>query len=442
MKKTHTHLLLALVAVFSICWSACEDIADDTKNPDIVFMSPKENDNYKVSDTIQVDAQITDNKNIDWLRITLVNSHQQPVSSSINIENINQKKYNLSQKYPVDNLQLSSGTYYLQVEASDGVNTKNGQQRLNITELDKKLQYFLVITNSNPKEVSVSTLDTTYTNKQFVFSEPTDYLDSRFTSMNQQLIISGEIIYNTKAFDLKTFNQEWSIPATGNPPTPYFTVMGDNDKLLAMGYYEGFIGLFDQSGHQAMNIDCNSGLFPYALCLSDEYLIAAEHRLNSGNDYVSQYYIETGGLLRQKFIDGDIVNVHIREGGSFEDEVVIVIGNWMGRGRIWHYDLGDNNVWNASSLYAEKIYTSCKVSDQYYLAGTGKDIRQHDYSTGGTFIWKDNIAPDRLKFDPVTNTVIAIKNNTIYFYDFDSASLKKSVQMNDKVLNVHPIYNK
>ena len=439
MKSFH-QIIFILLSVIAVIWTGCEGILDDTNNPHIKLINPQKSDSYKVPDTIQVKAKITDDENIEWVKVALVDNNGQSICSSISIENIDGKEYLLNEKYPLDNMQLETDEYNLRVETSDGPNTTKEERYLTINKLEKKIKNFLVITKSNSEEVSVTKLDSNYGNKQFIFSEPTDYLDSRYNSSNQQLIISGKTNYDTKAFNIPDFTMEWSVPVSGNSQNSSFTSLEANDNLFALGSSEGFIELFYKDGNNMQKLHCNSGLHPYELEIMEERVAAAEKV--SAVNYVTLYYTDGGIIDEQKSIGGEIIGLHTRKGDYSENTRLVIIGNKLGRGCIWHYRINDNNLWKASELTYEKIYTTCKISDENYLAGTGKHIREHTYDPGSTVRWVENMSPDRLEYEPVTKTVIAIKNKTIYFYDWESASLKNTVQMNDQVLNVHFVYNK
>ena len=439
MKSFH-QIIFIVLSVIAVIWTGCEGILDDTNDPHIKFINPKKSDSYKVPDTIQVKAKISDDKNIEWVKVALVDNNGQSICSSIAIENIDGNEYFLNEKYPLNNMQLETDEYNLRIEASDGPNTTKEERYLSISELKKKIKNFLVITKSNSEEVSVTKLDSNYGNKQFIFSEPTDYLDSRYNSSNQQLIISGKTNYDTKAFNIPDYTMDWSVPVSGNSQNSSFTSLEANDKLIALGSSEGFIELFDKDGNNMKKLHCNSGLHPYELEIMENRVAAAE-KISAVN-YLTVYYTDGGIIDEQKSIGGEIIGLYTRKGDYSENTRLVIIGNKMGRGCIWHYRISDNNLWKASELTYEKIYTACRISDENYLAGTGQHIREHTYDPGSTVRWVENMSPDRLEYEPVTKTVIAIKNKTIYFYDWESASLKNTVQMNDQVLNVHFVYNK
>ena len=130
-----------IIVVSCVFISSCSKDKDDVK-PTIVVHSPSNMQQINGIDTVQILATISDNSNIEWVKVSLRNSNDIPVLSSIT-KKPNTTDYELNVMYFFDDIHLASGQYYFDISASDGENTTTKYVDILLNETPKNTQYLL-----------------------------------------------------------------------------------------------------------------------------------------------------------------------------------------------------------------------------------------------------------------------------------------------------------
>lgn len=433
LHKFNPTFILLLVLLVGLV--ACEK-NEDTELPHVQIVKPTTNSSYSVPDSIMVEATISDNNNIEWIQIDLINKDQQPVADTRIIKNINQTSYQLQLKYPVTDEYLPSGEYYLQVKAFDGINSKNDQKKIHINEVPRELKYFFLLTKSNPNQVSVYYLDSSW-QKHYIFAETFDYLASRFISRTQQLVITGESTYGIKSYEIQNFDPLWNIPVTANPTGAYFTAFSKTDQEILMALYNGDIAIINDHGNRIKTFHAALPYFAYELLKYNNYLLTAQRNKPDNERYITSYFINGGGTYHEQFIDFRVEQFYAGTNNN-----IILTGNYSNEGGIWVYNLLNKTLWDAKAFSESPVKSSCKISSNDFLISGDQNIHRYQVSTNSLTVWKNNISADKLYYEPLSNNVIAIKDKTIRIFDFPIPTLKHETVLNEKIQAIHPVYNK
>ncbi|MGM0647535.1 MAG: hypothetical protein ACQESZ_04010 [Bacteroidota bacterium] len=431
----HT-LAIALAGLFLCLFlSGCEK-EKDQERPVVEILHPASHQSYSIPDTIHIEALVSDNKSIEYIQINIVNELQQPVSHTAIIENINKKEYHLKIDYIVDNPKTESGTYYLQVTASDGITRKNAQQKITLNEADKMLQKYLVITKSNPNQISTYELDTNG-QLQFVMSEPTDYLDSQFMSYHQQLIISGSSVYDVKSFEAQQYKQIWHVPVLANPPEPYFTALNTSEKEILLGFYNGDIARINASGKRIQTTHAEPSLFPYQLIKTSDFIVSAQRNIPNNQRYINSYFLNGGGLHEKLFI-----NYNVHSFYNLTNNQMLILGNDGNTGSIWTYNLVTKNVWNAKTINQTRVISSCQISENDYLISGESNLYWYRKATNSLTTWKTGYSSDFLLYEPLSQTILSAQNSQIHQFRFPSPAVESQTAISEKIHKIHAVYNR
>ncbi len=427
-------LLIVLAILLTAFYSCNSD--DDVEFPVIEFSSPVAGSHYSVPDSIKVKAVITDNNNIEWMKLDLVDKNQKPVGKTFPINDINKTSFSLNEYYPVKDIHLSSGKYYIQISASDGNNIKHGQQHVYINEAERVLQNFMVITRSNPDQVSVYNLDSNGS-YHTIMTRATDYLDSRYLSGSKTLVICGTSIYNLQAYGGEKYEKLWEVSVVANPPEPYFTALSAFENETLLGFYQGEAAVYNHNGNRIKTFFMQNQRFPYRLLKHDDYLISAERSISNNDRFLVSYFYNGSSIYRKQFIDFAVQDM-------FTDsrDMIIIFANKANEAGIWQYNLTTANLWDAKDFPEDQIISSCKVAAGEYLASGNNNIYRYQEATNSLTTWKSALKADLMSYEDLTNSVLAVEGNTLYFYDFPLPNLKMQVNFPEEILAVHPVYNK
>ena len=111
--------LLFLFLSLSVVLLSCNK--KDEISPNIQITSPNEYSNHDVLDTLAVVGTISDNEQLEYVKLSLLNENNVTVASVITLFP-ETKEYSLNHEFIIDNILLESGDYNLLVTASDGEN--------------------------------------------------------------------------------------------------------------------------------------------------------------------------------------------------------------------------------------------------------------------------------------------------------------------------------
>ena len=178
-RKILNTLIIILIFFFS-----CSKDKNEIK-PTIVINSPIGQQQVNGIDTLQVLASISDDRNIESVSVSLLNTSGIPVLATTT-KTPNVADYELNTFYFFDDLHLLTGEYSLSVSASDGENTTTEQVAIYVNEIPKIREGVFVISNSaNISDVYL--LDNIY-NGTFYQSINGDYMGAAINSYDQQLV--------------------------------------------------------------------------------------------------------------------------------------------------------------------------------------------------------------------------------------------------------------
>ena len=181
-RKSFSGLCIFLFVLFFSCKK------EDTLDPVIVLEKPASQITVGTSDTILVEAKITDNENIEKVTVQLLSINFVPVNSALILQP-GTSEFHLSVNYILQNTQLSSGTYLIGVTASDGHNTAYAYREIYVLALPQVRKAIFVLSKSALGQIRISKTDSLNQLQSFL-SLPTDYSGSSISSRDQVLYLS------------------------------------------------------------------------------------------------------------------------------------------------------------------------------------------------------------------------------------------------------------
>ena len=138
--KHSRYLIISLLII--IITSCKKEVNSD---PQIVIISPTENQQFNVLDTIQVKCIVCDDNGIENIKTVLVNESLIPVLNPVNYyPQTENKNIDLEILYPLDDIHLESGKYFILVRAFDGTHFKNKYVSINLDEVPVTVRIMFV----------------------------------------------------------------------------------------------------------------------------------------------------------------------------------------------------------------------------------------------------------------------------------------------------------
>mgnify|MGYP003800093463 CR=1 FL=1 len=378
-------LLLPFVFIY-----ACSK-EGDTYSPQVSISSPFENQLFAVDDIINVKANVCDDRKLEYVSVKLLNDDMTPVSASQTVypEN-NCTDINLDLNF--ENVLLPTGTYYVLVSASDGVNVANEFRKISIKGLDKKLKFVLVLTK-NDGTVTINKIDS-LNNVTQVKTVTTDYCGAAVSSDAQQFYLAGRYTGDVSVFSMYDWQPQWNVPIIVNPPFPYFEAIDVYNSYLYVSYREGMFHIYNESGNIVASHVIENGEYPQVFLPVKNYLVTYEVSPGSSQKHLMAYFVPSFSTYKKIPVTYEILKIFPMS----EDECLLFCND------------GDQSVIKLFSL------VTGSVTDMYYFtSGLFTDVTQMEstqflfssetaiwhfsYDYKGFSLWIDAQNPQNLVFD-------------------------------------------
>lgn len=137
--------LFLLPLIYILFLYGCKKDAD-TISPQIVSIAPSENTHYNTFDTINVRATITDERELTFVSVELLNADLISVITPFG-RSLSTKEYNLNASLIIDNLHLTSGTHYILITAKDSRNTTREYIEVNVSGIPYETRGYVTYEN-------------------------------------------------------------------------------------------------------------------------------------------------------------------------------------------------------------------------------------------------------------------------------------------------------
>jgi hypothetical protein len=406
----------------------------DTEPPVIVVNSPYENQSFSVFDSIKVSAIIQDNKQITSVDIVLTDENFVPVLQTISYYP-NKTIYELKTSYILDDINLPSGSYYLQIKASDGINTRNNFTKLQVFETPKILKFITVFTKSG-STINIQKVDSVF-NISTLKTLNSDYCGSAVNSRFQQLYLAGSIINDIKVFSLSDMQTKWSVQSMPDPPTPYFESIYLNQGSLFVSFRQNTFNVYNQDGSNISSKILDNGMVASKFMQHPKYLFTEQYQIPLGARKISLYYPLSYALYQELTMDFNIVDFFTKD-----DDNVYITANKNGQGILKIYNIASNGVWQPLNIPSGKIYSSCQINSNDLLISKTNEILLYQYSNTNLVTFKSGINGYKIKKEELSNNIFACDDKKIYIFTYPNGGLVNTININDSILDFHFVYNR
>ncbi|MCD4745629.1 MAG: hypothetical protein K8R58_04965 [Bacteroidales bacterium] len=424
--------LLIAIILFIIVVSCKKD--KDTLDPVISFYSPFDSQQFSVSDTILIEAKVADDKIIENIKVVLVNENFIPVLNAIYITPTS-NTYNISMIYPLYDLYMESGIYYVLIRAFDGTNSKNQYQKILLDEIPQQIDGVIVLTQAKSHDIEVLKLDSSFAFNSLFFIDG-DYSASAVSSRYNQLYVTGHYHLSLKAFDLKNYEVDWFVEPFINPPYYDYDCLYYSD-FLYVSFYNYYIKAYDSNGSDRFSATLSYDELPSKIFRHNDYVIIDKQSKVGGNTYISVYYFISGVLKQELNFDYKVVDFFTKDNDN-----IYVLANSYNQGTLKIYDLSFNNIFESFSMPEGKILSAEQIDYTKILIAYENTVYHYEsvFNILTTFI--PDVTAYKIQYDKLNKHVYIAENQKVSVYTYPEAVLKNTVTIADSILNIHLLYNK
>ncbi|OFY83908.1 MAG: hypothetical protein A3F72_07885 [Bacteroidetes bacterium RIFCSPLOWO2_12_FULL_35_15] len=416
---------------------SCKKKEDDNFGPAVTISSPAENQSYNVFDVIQVNASVRDETQITSLSVSLEDANYNVAIPALSIP-VSSPSMTINTQYALDNIHLESGFYYLLITASDGKNDSHTYQKIYLTAIPKVRKNIYVVTAVNNSQTHLSYIDSTFTSIVPSINFSGDFIGSSISSYFQMGYMCGNYTGNFTGINLNDNSLQFNIAASTSS-NPCFTGYYADGKNIYVARYDGFIKGVDYSGNSIFIANSKSGFYTQKLCFNNGYLIAEEKDKTSATKKIVTHY-STGVAFQECFVTQDVVMFCEKDLQN-----IFVFGNSSGQGVIQLFDRTNNNLWNPYNytLPPGSILSAVKIDENTYLIGhSNGTIYKYEYLNSSLTTYLTGYTAIQLKYDDVTNEVCVAETNRVSTFYYSTATLNKSINSAETVLDINLLFNR
>jgi hypothetical protein len=323
---------------FLILLFACRKNSDEIF-PQIIFLSPSEGHVFD-GDSIRFSVHVMDNSNLASVRLGLLNENKISVVTPLYI--VPQKNDTTIEVVFSKDAALKAGTYFLHVQASDGVNVKNQYREVKLLRNDiSNVDALLVRRNSGMSKIwkmhsisgAVSPLmQVDYEIEALLSVAETRklYLMTKFPSELQAWNQGGNELF-------------WTISSSF--PHKNFTALSAKNSHLLIAEKAGFIKkIHGNTGQIMLTTLMQVDTIAYDLIETDNHIFAAQ-KLSDNRHILSVYYGATGTLSRKELLEAEL-------SGMFEmpDKRILLV--------LKHPNGFSVDVYNIQNQYLNRVFSS------------------------------------------------------------------------------------
>lgn len=406
---------------------------EENKDPVIDISLPVEGGVFTAGDSIRVKAMISDDGSLAHVQLGLVDMDLNTVDASFNFYP-DASSYELNFDYPVANIYLEQGDYYIKVKAFDGEKTRYRYRKMGINNVPRTLEGIVLIT-SRQNKAGVVCLDPEF-QESWTSETGVDYADSELSSRFGQLYLAGRHSVNLMAFKLPEMTVEWKLDPVINPPM-HETGCLHYEDALAVAFRNDYLRVYNDNGEIISSSETGQDKHPGEIILTKDILVVEMFNPSGGKRYLETYYCGSGILKQTIQIFFDVVELLPSDAGE-----ILVIANRPDdeKGFVITYS-SDANLLTEYLVLNEEIRCAEVIEDKTILLSTHSGKYAYTIPETSAILVSDQKA-DKIEWDGVNGHVYAIGDFRVSSYTWPGMQLLKTRQTSDSLMGVHLLYNR
>jgi len=421
---------LVLLSLFS-----CRKDSEDITPPEITIYAPVSSASHQLPYSVTVDAEVSDETQIQSVSIQVVDVNMTSIGVGAEIE-IPSNSFRFTETLLIDNVHLSSGTYYVKIKVSDGENYKTRYAQLNLTEIPQQLTEVFTAETPTASTVEIKHLNNNILENYLVVSHSFKAMD--VSDWNQQIAIAGSggdplMVYGAGSSLLK-----YTLPGSTLFPSDYFNRIGfsKNSQRLFTAHNDGYLFGYNENGTRTYSLYTFANYTVHEFLETDNYIIT-EIESSSANKLFIVYYKSTGIIKYSQAFSYSTVKIFDRG----NNELMLFV-NDAGQGRILTYDI-TGNIFSEPYLLPAGDITDVEQADaeNYFIAMNGYLLR-YNYSVNNLIYLSSGVFPVDIAYEKLNGNVYSAEGNLLKIYNAGNGALISTSATLNTIKSVKLLYNK
>lgn len=430
MSLRKSPLFLAFLTL--LLWSCRKD--EDGTAPSVRILSPTAGQVLAIPDTLEVTVQVSDDRMVESVVISLVDEQGSPVASQVAA--VNAMSSTVTRNFVVASERLASGTYSIIARASDGTNEGRGFQDVNVIAAPWRLRAVFIAPPSSTDPVNIIRMDST--GELSTWSTMQDFNGMAVDSYTQHVMLAGSRFAPFQALPTAPLSTTWQLAPPMNDAPEQFTAL-TVDPFDGRTYFatrDGFIRGFTGDGAQRFTGQCLSGHRCEAIAVLGDRLATWQRAIVGGAQIVVTYTV-AGTSQASLPVEHERVAFF-----RLTSERLLHFANEAGNGLIEQVNLDAMGTPDLRTFPEGMITAVTRVSaDRYILALPERlAVFNHASNTVNQFAALSGV--QALDFDPATGSIFAGQGSTLLTLDANTGTVTNSTAVGSAVATICSLRNR
>lgn len=428
------------VVLYSLCLllSSCKKEEDTTK-PLVTVYSPNDFEYINVFDPVMFTGVAEDETDLVNVTLQVLNQDLIPVETPVSFTPEG-NTFDFSRGITLEDIHLTSGTYYAKVSASDGFNTTSVFVEINVIEVNRVLSGVVIMSMSSSNTLEVHIDDLTAGIQPLKSFPNYNFGAATVNSYHQQVIVAGGTQGDLVSFSpsLGTVEQ-WTQPIGSNSPFNWFLDV-DFSRSTLLTYTSlsdaGQVKGYDAFGGLKTSFSSLSGFHPGKLLVVGDLLLVEQQPIATGSSRLATYFASSGVLEEDAPLNGTVVQMFRRNTTE-----VYVFTNNGGQGKFEIYDVEGNSYWEPNTVPIGEIrdVAFADANTLYIAHETG--IFRYTYNNNSMIPLINGLDASRLLYDDTEQRLIAVDGASLLYYNVAGVFVSQE-DHGSPILDAHLLYNK
>lgn len=424
-------LLLSMLMIISI---SCNKQKDE-EAPVIVFSSPQTNSEYDIYDTITVKATVTDNEKVEYISISLTDQENNLLFSQ---EAYYEEKTIVTAEMSliIDNNQLESGTYYIRIIASDGVNIMDNFREIRINELYPEMKYPLIITADPSGKCSVRAFKNESWSLIQSFDDTIEHSD--LSSAFSLLYISGPEGAGLKAIDLTDYKTKWQALNQQHVSGKWFTGIDFQYPYVFISTVDGNIRALDKAGTVMQLKICNSGTYAGFVQSAANKVYSATTLPFPETYYISAYY--SGNSVPSVTTPIPEKPVALK---YLSDNKILICTLKDEKSTLWIFNSVNSTISKLRTI-DEELTDLTLISPEVVLLATRQHVYSYDIAANSliNIFTSETETHLSLAYNYIDQLIYIGEKNRIHLINFPESTVAGQITAPEQVTRIMLLFNK
>ena len=425
-----------------LIFAHCKKESKDEIPPEIEVFGPASNQIYNMGDSIPVSFSVSDNLNIEFISVHLTDQNGIIVQGQYSLSEYNKgKNYFSSFLYPLIDVSLESGNYYIKISAGDGSSITSKNIPLSIYSPLLKQGYCIAFKRNNFQFESVYA-DTNFNLNSFQNCTYTSLPVAFMLSGKQKIYaVAGKNAEPLKTFDLSNFQLSNTEYSNANSQ-PYFTCGKEDNNYFYVGYYNDSVSMRYPSGNPVLSFSSGDpGNFPSEISIL-ESSIGIQFLSKTG---AINQFIVFDKMSGQSLCSYFNFNSNIRAFSVGNNKSILLEESGNGTNSLSMLNNITGTVLFLSTLPSGQIKDVVQIDvNTLLIAHSNGNLYQYQYNSNTvTPVWS-NSAINKMVFSSSENLLYAVNATKIELFSKTSTGINfiQNYTFADTVCNVKIQFNR